>query len=296
MTPLVSVIIATYNRSNVLPFSIGSVLAQTFGDFELLVIGDGCTDDSETVVQAITDPRVRWLNLPTNSGHQSEPNNEGLRLAQGKYIAYLGHDDLWLPHHLESLVREMEKGDDLAYGLTLMMPSLLLERQIFPLQAAYSRGMWIPPSSMMHRKSVTDSVGGWRHYQTLVEHPEAELWMRAQEGGYKFTCSGRLTAIKFPAGKRKDVYKTRDCHEQAAWLKRIQEEENFERTELVQTLFATTQAVDQAFATKPYRVLLRELAQETRSRLKQRLLPTSPKKGASIETMRKYKGLEPKSR
>lgn len=296
MPPLVSVIIATYNRSNVLPFSIGSVLQQTLGDFELLVVGDGCTDDSAAVVQAITDPRVHWFNLPNNSGHQSEPNNEGLRLAKGKYIAYLGHDDLWLPHHLKSLVDEMEKGADLAYGLTLMLPSKLLERQLFPFLAEYSHGMWIPPSSMLHKKSVTDGVGGWRHYQELVQHPEAELWMRAGQANYKFACSGRLTAIKFPAGKRKDVYKTRDCHEQTAWFKRIQEEENFERTELVKTLFTTTQALCQAFATKPYCVLWRELAQETRSRLKQRLFPTLPKKGASVETMRKYKGLKPKSR
>src|SRR5438552_3536771 len=58
--PRVSVVIATYNWSSVLPFSIGSVLRQTFSDFEVLVIGDGCTDDSERVVAAIDDPRIRW--------------------------------------------------------------------------------------------------------------------------------------------------------------------------------------------------------------------------------------------
>jgi hypothetical protein len=92
-TPRVSVLIATYNWSAVLPFSIGSVLAQTFGDFELLVIGDGCTDDSAAVVAAIDDPRVRWINLPQNTGHQSAPNNRGLQEARGELIAYLGHDD-----------------------------------------------------------------------------------------------------------------------------------------------------------------------------------------------------------
>lgn len=90
---------ATYNRSNVLPYSIASALNQTCSNIEILVIGDGCTDDSEKVVNDMADDRVRWIGLPENCGHQSGPNNVGLSEARGKYIAYLGHDDLWLPHH-----------------------------------------------------------------------------------------------------------------------------------------------------------------------------------------------------
>ena len=82
-TPRVTVIMATWNWCEVLPFSIGSALLQTFGDFELLVVGDGCTDQSERVVAAVGDPRVRWINLPRNTGHQSAPN-EGLRQARGQ--------------------------------------------------------------------------------------------------------------------------------------------------------------------------------------------------------------------
>lgn len=86
-TPRVTVIIPTYNWSSVLPYSIGSVLRQGFGDFELLVIGDGCTDDSGDVVGGIADPRVRWINRPVNAGHQLAPNNEGIRRARGGVIA-----------------------------------------------------------------------------------------------------------------------------------------------------------------------------------------------------------------
>ena len=105
-------IIATYNWATVLPYSIGSVLGQTFTDFELLVIGDGCTDESEAVVTAIADPRVQWTNLPTNSGHQAVPNNDGLRRARGEVVAHLGHDDLWLPRHLEHLVADDRRRGD----------------------------------------------------------------------------------------------------------------------------------------------------------------------------------------
>ncbi|MEO5819169.1 MAG: glycosyltransferase family 2 protein, partial [Vicinamibacteraceae bacterium] len=120
MAPRVTVIIATYNWSNVLRYSVGSVLGQTFADFELLVVGDGCTDDSADVVAGMCDPRVRWINLPTNTRHQSGPNNEGLRQAHGEIIAYLGHDDLWLPHHLDAVVGALDRtGSDLAYALAI---------------------------------------------------------------------------------------------------------------------------------------------------------------------------------
>src|SRR3954454_13925046 len=124
MSPRVTVIIATYNWSSVLPYSIGSVLRQTMQDFEILVAGDGCTDDSEQVVAAIRDPRIHWFNLPANTRHQSAPNNEGLRQARGEIIAYLGHDDLWLPHHLQAHVAALDAtGADLASSIcTLVAP------------------------------------------------------------------------------------------------------------------------------------------------------------------------------
>src|SRR4051794_8039196 len=120
--PRVTIVLATYNWSAVLPFSIASALEQSFGDFELIVVGDGCTDDSGEVVAAIGDPRVEWVNLPENGGHQSGPNNEGLRRARGDLIAYLGHDDLWLPHHLACLVAAIDAGADMAFGVARMVP------------------------------------------------------------------------------------------------------------------------------------------------------------------------------
>ena len=93
--PTVSIIISTYNWSSVLRFAIASVLAQTFRSFELIVVGDCCTDDSEAVVESFSDPRIQWYNLTENAGGQFGPNNQGVALARGRYIAYLGHDDLW---------------------------------------------------------------------------------------------------------------------------------------------------------------------------------------------------------
>src|SRR5437667_1722109 len=294
MEPSVTVIIPTYNWSSVLPCSIGSVLRQTFTDFELLVVGDGCTDDSEAVVGRISDPRVRWINLPTNTGHQSEPNNEGLRQARGRYIAYLGHDDLWLPHHLSGLISALQEGADLAYGVNLM---LILghhgyKRVPAPPFEEYQPGRCISPTSVVHRGSVTEHVGGWRHYRELEEiDPDTELWQRAYVGGYRFAFVQRLTSIKFPAVDRKNVYKIRPSHEQAAWSQRIQSESNFETAELIRIIFA----MEAELSPKPYRIVFREFLKETGKgiiRRTRRLMPRhASRKGQAVDARRKLKGL-----
>jgi glycosyltransferase involved in cell wall biosynthesis len=223
---LITVIIPTYNWSTVLPYSIGSVLGQTFTDFELLVVGDGCTDDSEQVVKAIPDPRVRWIGIP-RTGHQSGPNNEGLRQARGELIAYLGHDDLWLPHHLQILVAAIERGADFAHSLVAMIPPPGSGRPL-----AVAPPQWKPPSSILHKRSVSESIGGWRHFRELKETPDGDFWMRVEAAGYKLEFVPRLTVLKFPALWRPGVYRDRPFHEQAAWLERIRTEPDLEVVEL----------------------------------------------------------------
>ena len=291
MDPSVTVIIPTFNWSSVLPYSIGSVQRQTFTDFEVLVVGDGCTDDSEAVVGRMGDPRVKWINLPTNTGHQSEPNNEGLRQARGQFIAYLGHDDLWLPHHLSCLISALKQGADLAYGTILLVEANGCDRRVVPTDEKYYPGMWIAPTSVVHRRSVTDHVGGWRHHRELDTDPEVELWRRAYTAHYRFVFVPRLTAVKFPASTRRDVYKLRPCHEQADWSKRIEKEDDFEMAELIRTILAMAAQA----RPKPYRILLRDFLQETRRgvvRRARRLIsrPRSPK-GESVDARREFKGL-----
>src|SRR5271165_5029173 len=102
--PAISVVVATYNSAATLRSAIASIVAQDWRDFEAWIIGDACSDNSEEVVHSFNDPRLRWRNLADNSGSQSAPNNEGLRLSRGRFVAYLGHDDLWFPWHLSSLL------------------------------------------------------------------------------------------------------------------------------------------------------------------------------------------------
>ncbi len=298
-SPRVTVIIPTYNWSSVLPYSIGSVLWQSFRDFELLIVGDGCTDDSEEVVNAITDPRLRWINLPVNAGHQSAPNNEGILQARGSIIAYLGHDDLWLPHHLEVMVAAIDAGADIAHSIVHMIDA---EGNILPPPRGLLRfepGLSLPPSGVVHRRIAAERVGGWRDYRTLSLDPETDLWHRMHQVGFTFQCVPRLTVVKFPASGRKDIYKKRSSHEQRQWADRIRNEEDLEAVEMGKLLIAADVKLPPVLISVAFRALLGRMSPGSigwrllfsiRSLLSLgRLQP--PENGAGIRRIRQFKGM-----
>jgi glycosyltransferase involved in cell wall biosynthesis len=291
-SPTVTVIIPTFNWSSVLPFSIGSVLAQTFRDFELLVIGDACTDDSAAVVSGIGDARVRWINLATHVGHQAAPNNAGLGEARGRFVAYLGHDDLWFPHHLDCLVPVVADGADLAFGMTAMVSP---DGRILsaPSQSRYAPGLWVPPSSVVHRRDAAAAAGGWRLARQTPVDPEADLWRRMHEAGLRIESVARLTAVKFPALWRKNVYRDRPHHEQAAWSERLTAHHDLEAELLGRMLSESTSRSRSA------RQLLKSLAGVTADRIRARVLRHAPglyllAKNEQRKRHRESKGLSPR--
>jgi glycosyltransferase involved in cell wall biosynthesis len=196
IAPTVTVLIATYNKATTLRYAIDSVLWQTLEDFELWVIGDGCTDNSAEVVEAYDDPRVNWYNLPENTGYQSEPHNEGLRRAKGKYIAYLNHDDIWLPNHLQALVDCIEKsGGDFAYSI---MEWVLSYADCYADIPHYPNAPRPPEASAtMHRREIVDEIGFWLPPHETFSVPRAEYFRRAQFLGKRFNLVPMLTILKF---------------------------------------------------------------------------------------------------
>lgn len=102
----VSIILPTYNRAYCLRRSIDSVLRQTFADFELIVIDDGSTDDTEALVESYDDPRIVFLRHADNQG-QTKRLNQGIRSARAPLIAFQDSDDEWLPEKLEKQVAAM---------------------------------------------------------------------------------------------------------------------------------------------------------------------------------------------
>ena len=226
--PLVSVIIPTFNRSNVLRLAIQSVLWQTERNFELLVIGDGCTDDSDSVVRSFGDARVHWNNLRVNSGHQSAPVNAGLAMSRAQYVAYLGHDDLWHPEHLRSMLAAITSTPaDLVSSLVESIgPQGTNYRQIHGIYppSGYDAVKCLAPSGLMHRREVFLRIGGWQDYRTIWRNPECEFGYQAFLAGFRFVSTNEVTAFKFNSTLRKNCYVEKPCHEQAKYIRRIRRE------------------------------------------------------------------------
>lgn len=106
-TPAVSAIITTYRRPDVLSRAVHSVLSQTMTDVEVLVVDDEPSAEVRSIVEAIDDPRVRYLAHTENKG-LSAARNTGIRAARGSYIAFLDDDDEWAPEKLSHQLAAME--------------------------------------------------------------------------------------------------------------------------------------------------------------------------------------------
>jgi glycosyltransferase involved in cell wall biosynthesis len=284
----ITVIIPTYNWCSVLPFSIGSVLAQTWRDFELLVVGDACTDGSQAYVESIADERVRWINLERNTGDQSGPNNRGCEEARGEWIAYLGHDDLWLPGHLEGLASVMQSGADMAYSIAICYHEGEICGALPAFFEDYRRPMAITPASVMHRRAIWEKVGGWRGRHEARAAMDYDLWQRFFAVGAVMRFLPEISSVKFPAVLRKDVYRTKPSDVQEFFSGRIRNEAGF-ADEQEQRLLAFLQerSNEPPDAKRALRMLRSALIM--RMELGRRL---GLRKGRQIDAIRRFKGLD----
>jgi glycosyltransferase involved in cell wall biosynthesis len=98
--PFFSIILPTYNRAHFLPKAIESILAQTFKDWELIIVDDGSTDNTKEVVTGYTDPRIKYIYQENQE--RSAARNNGIAQAHGEYICFLDSDDYFLPEKLNT--------------------------------------------------------------------------------------------------------------------------------------------------------------------------------------------------
>ncbi len=183
--PIVSVVLPVYNGADYIRTAIDSVLAQTFADFELIVIDDGSTDATAEIVQSIDDNRLRLIRQK-NKGLVGALNH-GISLAQGKYIARQDHDDISLPKRFEKQVAYLESHPDCALlgtRSTIWVKDRPTERgHTHPVDEAELRfnmliDCFIVHSSVIMRRAVVAELGGYSTDQTRCPPEDYELWSR----------------------------------------------------------------------------------------------------------------------
>jgi len=205
--PVFSIVLATYGRGRHIAPTIEAVLRQDLDDFELLVVGDGCNDETESVVRSFSDKRISWHNLPQNMGSQSFPNNEGIRIARGEWIAYIGHDDIWTKDHLSRIRAASlhdKNADFVVSGCVYHTPP---GTGIYYIHGLFERpenvvGYFFPPSSIAHRRDVTERIGPWQNPRSIAKPVDHDFTQRAIKAGMRFISTGAITTHKFAAGHR----------------------------------------------------------------------------------------------
>jgi glycosyltransferase involved in cell wall biosynthesis len=195
--PLVSAAIVTYNRAGYLREAIESVLAQTFDDFEVIVVDDGSTDDSEDVVAPYLD-RVRYVRQE-NAG-EAAARNTVIRLAESEFVAFCDSDDRWFPDRLERQIAAVSAKPHvgLVHGqVELVDPEgrvlgdeTLAHRAIFSAAhrrpvtyAGYAWNCRCLSSATLVRRSVFDEIG--LYDTTLRAAPDYDVYLRLVLAGFE---------------------------------------------------------------------------------------------------------------
>ncbi|KGN35691.1 glycosyltransferase family A protein [Knoellia subterranea] len=195
--PLVSVCIATRDRGDYIAESIKSVLAQTFADFEVIVVDDGSTDTTREAVAAIQDPRVRYV-FQSPSGI-SAARNRGADESRGFFTAVHDDDDLMLPWRLEAGLAALNKDVDATFGAWVNFDDetaamvLHATREAFTQELLAFNGMgpghatWLLPTALVRRV---------RYDETLSAAVDINLASRLMWNGVRWTHTGKVHFIR----------------------------------------------------------------------------------------------------
>lgn len=206
--PLISIIIPTYNRAQILKDRpLKSILAQTYSNFEVIVVGDGCTDETEQAVASLNDSRIRFFNLQERGTYPENPKhrwyvagtpalNFGHEVSRGQWIAHLDDDEVFTPDHLEKLLRFAQEGDyEFVYGIV---------------QQEQQPGVWVdigktPLVKYLYMNHCGHSTTLWRRYLNLFDYDmqswrinvpgDQNRWSRLQLADVRIGFLPEVTAI-----------------------------------------------------------------------------------------------------
>ncbi|MFA6158125.1 MAG: glycosyltransferase family 2 protein [Candidatus Paceibacterota bacterium] len=207
--PLVTILVATYNRAHYIGEAVASAQKQTFQNWELIILDDASTDGTETIARdmAARDSRIAYVRHPQNKGIAGN-RNAGLALAKGTYIAVLDSDDVWTaPTKLERQVAYLASNPAcVAVGTQVSVidengartGSISYETTDAGIRAHFLRRNQFAQSSIMYRLSAAQAVGGYDPAWTVND--DYDLWLKMGSQGTFANLSEEMAAYREHTG------------------------------------------------------------------------------------------------
>ncbi|MEA3377272.1 MAG: glycosyltransferase [Chloroflexota bacterium] len=242
--PTVSVIIPTYNRREYVQEAIDSVLAQTYKDYEIIVVDDGSTDGTGEALKARYGDGIRYV-WQENQG-ESVARNRGTDMARGEYVGFLDSDDLYLPHKLEKQVPILEESPDV--GMVFAGAWIIDEEgdrvgdktldngtdaESFDTTDLYFSNFIGGPSTTLIRKGVFDRTGVFDPEIRFAE--EWDLWLRIVSESRVVGLDEMLACIRRHRGGQSHYpHPDHNARRLADWVKRL--EKAFDRDDVPEAL------------------------------------------------------------
>ncbi len=206
MQPLVSIILPTYNGAKYIAAAIASVQAQSYTNWELIIIDDGSTDDTEVIVQSLShaDSRIQYVKNEQNLGIQ-KTLNRGLALAKGEYIARIDDDDQWIDaDKLTAQVSFLESHPDyvlVGTGVVIVTETgqeitryTLSENDIAIRNRMLAKNCFAH-GTVMYKKSAVNEVGGYSEQKNKRHIEDHDLWLRLGVIGKMYNLASHSVAL-----------------------------------------------------------------------------------------------------
>lgn len=190
MSPLISIVIPVYNTEQYIAETIQSVIDQTYENWELLLVDDGSTDGSATIIKSFAENDSRIHYFYKENGGQASARNEGIKKSKGTYVGFLDADDLWLKNKLAQQIKELGiYQPDFLYGLGYYYypekePQLETydwingERSGLDFFKELYHSCAVNTNTVLVKRELFDSVGYFDENQHLRGTEDWDLWMR----------------------------------------------------------------------------------------------------------------------
>lgn len=188
-SPHISIVIPTYNHARFLRTALDSIRAQSFEDWEALIVNNFSEDDTIAVVESYDDPRIRLVNF-ANHGIIAAARNHGLSLMQAPLVAFLDSDDFWYPDKLQRCIDKLAQGYDLVCHSEVWVGPGERRRTVHygpEARATYKSllldGNCISTSAVMVRRELLERAGGFSVQPEFVTAEDYELWLKLARNG-----------------------------------------------------------------------------------------------------------------